>query len=116
MKRILTAALAAAAMLFASCAPVHTTAAYAPAQSCVLGVSDNSVTCLLTLSNPSDKSLTFCVYGVYGGERVLGLDGSGAIKTETLNRFESKRVEYTFRGQQTIPLDVVIVGEYETHQ
>ena len=72
--------------------------------------------CSLCFENTTDKALEFCVYGIFGdNERILGLDGSGKLKTAVVNPYSTYNIEFCFQGYsgKTIPGDVVIIGEYK---
>lgn len=113
MKRLISAAMLAVILLTAcTSAQIKTTPMYSRAESSVLDATEGAAVCSIMLRNPSDKLLSFCMYGVFGGERVLALDEKGAVKKETLAPFVSKGVVCRFPDKQTVPDDIVIVGEY----
>lgn len=83
---------------------------YLGAQSSVI----NERECSLCFENSADKPLEFCVYGVFDGDRIIGLDENGRLKKVVIQPHERKSFVFSFsRSPVTAPSDVVIIGEYK---
>ena len=72
--------------------------------------------CSLCFENTSDKTLGFCVYGVFNDKnRSVGLDSNGNLKTAFIKPYTKANIEFCFNdvSSDTIPKDVIIIGDYK---
>lgn len=114
MKKLLIGVyLFSIALLFSACTalPESGGVSYISSQSYVSG--DKYSLCF---ENTTEKSLEFCVYGVFrDNNRAAGLDENGNMKTAVINRYSKTNIDFYFNDTSShmVPYDVIIIGEYK---
>ena len=114
MKKLLIGVyLFSIALLFSACTalPESGGVSYISSQSYVSG--DKYSLCF---ENTTEKSLEFCVYGVFNNNnRAVGLDENGIMKTAVINRYSKTNIDFYFNdtSSRMVPYDVIIIGEYK---